>query len=349
VKISGQINPLSAEKYADLTMSFKNFDLTSTSPYAGKFAGYTVEKGKLSLELKYKVSGNDFSGENKIVVKQLTLGERVDSPDATELPVSLAVALLKDPNGDIELDVPVRGDVDDPHFDFGKVVASTLENALTRVVSSPFTILGSLVGASDENLNNIEFEFGSATLAPEQMEKLDKLAEALSDRPALLLKIEGTADKKKDGKALTETELQAHLKREKRQQLRRAGEPVPADAEKISLSSADYRRYIETLYLKRFKEKPETLLSAESKTSSNNASSIDSDPVVAAAKERLLESMAVGETELEALAQKRATQIRDYLIQENKISEKRLVSVSANIDDVANGDAVPTNLMLAGS
>jgi outer membrane protein OmpA-like peptidoglycan-associated protein len=349
VKISGQINPLSAEKYADLTMSFKNFDLTSTSPYAGKFAGYTVEKGKLSLELKYKVSGNEFSGENKIVVKQLTLGERVDSPDATELPVSLAVALLKDPNGDIELDVPVRGDVDDPHFDFGKVVASTLENALTRVVSSPFTILGSLVGASGENLNNIEFEFGSATLAPEQMEKLDKLAEALSDRPALLLKIEGTADKKKDGKALTEAELQAHLKREKRQQLRRAGEPVPADAEKISLSSADYQRYIKKLYVTTFQEEPETLLSAESKTSSNNASSIDSDPVVAAAKERLLQSMAVGETELEALAQKRATQIRDYLIQQEKISEERVVEVSARIDDVANGDAVPTNLILAGS
>jgi outer membrane protein OmpA-like peptidoglycan-associated protein len=349
VKISGQINPLSAEKYADLTMSFKNFDLTSTSPYAGKFAGYTVEKGKLSLELKYKMSGNDFSGENKIVVKQLTLGERVDSPDATELPVSLAVALLKDPNGDIELDVPVRGDIDDPHFDFGKVVASTLKNALNRVVSSPFTILGSLVGASGENLNNIEFEFGSATLAPEQIEKLDKLAEALSDRPALLLKIEGTADKKKDGKALTEAELQAHLKREKRQQLRRAGEPVPADVEKISLSSADYRRYIKKLYVERFKEKPETLLSAESNTSSNNASSIDSDPVVAAAKRRLLESMAVDETELEALAQKRANKIRDYLIQQEKISEERLVAVSAKIDDVANDDAVPTNLILAGA
>jgi hypothetical protein len=262
--------------------------------------------------------------------------------------------LLKDPNGDIELDVPVKGDVDDPHFDFGKVVASTLKNTLTKLVSSPFTILGSLVGASGENLNNIEFEFGSATLSPEQMEKLDRLAEALSDRPALLLKIEGTADKKKDGKALTEAELRAHLKREKRQQLRRAGEPVPADVEKISLSSADYRRYIKKLYVERFKEKPETLLSAESNTSSNNASSIDSssidyDPVVAAAKRRLLESMAVDETELEALAQKRANKIRDYLIQQEKISEERVIAVLARIDDVANDDAVPTTLILAGS
>jgi hypothetical protein len=205
------------------------------------------------------------------------------------------------------------------------------------------------VGGTGEDLNNIEFEFGSATLAPQQMEKLDKLAEALADRPALLLKIEGTADKEKDEKALGEAELRAHLKREKRQHLRRAGEPVPADAEKISLSSADYRRFIKKLYLERFKEKPETQLSAESKTSGNNASSVDSDPVVAAAKERLLQSMAVGETELEALAKKRASQIRDYLIQQEKISEERVVEVTAKIDDVANGDAVPTTLMLAGS
>jgi outer membrane protein OmpA-like peptidoglycan-associated protein len=349
VRISGQINPLTAEKYADLTMSFENFDLTSTSPYAGKFAGYTVEKGKLLLELNYKVSGNKFSGENRIVVKQLTLGERVDSPDATEMPVSLAVALLKDPNGNIELNVPVKGDVDDPHFDFGKVIATTLKNTLTKLVSSPFTILGSLAGGGGEDLNNIEFEFGSAKLSPQQVEKLDKLAVALSDRPALLLKIEGTADKKKDGEALTEAELLAELKREKRYQLRRAGEPVPADAEKISLSSSDYRRYIKKLYLKRFKEEPENLLSAESNTSGNNPSSIDSDAVVAAAKQRLMESMAVDETELKALAQKRATQIRDYLIQQDKVFEERVIAVLARVDNVANEDTVPTNLILAGS
>jgi hypothetical protein len=348
VKISGQVNPLTEEKYADLTVSFENFDLTSTSPYAGKFAGYTVEKGKLSLELNYKVSGNKFSGRNRIVVKQLTLGERVDSPDATDLPVSLAVALLKDPNGNIELNVPVEGDIDDPHFEFGKIIASTLKNTFTKLVSSPFAILGSLAGGGGEDLNNIEFEFGSAKLAPQQIEKLDKLAEALSDRPALLLKIEATADRKKDGEALTEAELLDQLKREKRYHLRRAGEPVPVDAERISLSSADYRRYIKTLYLKRFKEKPETLLSAEYNSSGNNPSSIDSDAVVAAAKRRLLESMEVDETELEALAQKRATQIRDYLIQQNKVSEERVIALLAKVDNVANEDSVPTNLILAG-
>jgi hypothetical protein len=209
VKISGQINPLTEEKYADLAMSFKNFDLTTTSPYAGKFAGYKIEKGKLSLNLKYKVSGDDFSGENEIVVEQLTLGERVESPDATELPVSLAVALLKDSNGNIELDVPVEGDLNDPHFDYGKVVSDAMSKIITNIVSSPFAALGSLVGGSGEELSHIEFEFGSATLRPEQIEKLDKLAKILQERPALRLETTGRADKENDGSALRGIEKEA--------------------------------------------------------------------------------------------------------------------------------------------
>jgi outer membrane protein OmpA-like peptidoglycan-associated protein len=208
VKISGQINPLSKEKYADLAMSFKNFDLTSTSPYSGKFAGYTIERGKLSLDLKYRVAENVFTGENKITVEQLSLGERVESPDATKLPVSLGVALLKDANGNIKLDVPVEGDINDPHFDFGKVIASALTNTITKAVSSPFAALGSLVGGSGEELSYIEYEFGSATLRPEQIEKLDKLAKALQERPGLRLEITGTADKENDRSVLTQIEKQ---------------------------------------------------------------------------------------------------------------------------------------------
>jgi flagellar motor protein MotB len=209
VKISGQINPLIKDKYADLAMSFKNFDLSSTSPYSGRFAGYTIEKGELSLDLKYQVSENVFTGENRITVEQLTLGERVESPDATKLPVSLAVALLKDANGNIKLDVPVEGDINDPHFDFGKVIAHTLSNTITKVVSSPFAALGSLVGGNGEELSYIEFEFGSATLGPEQIEKLDKLAKALQERPGLRLEITGRADKENDRSVLTKIETQA--------------------------------------------------------------------------------------------------------------------------------------------
>jgi len=146
---------------------------------------------------------NDFFGENEILVEQLILGERVESPDATELPVSLAVALLKDSNGNIELDIPVEGDLNDPHFDYGKVVSDQMSKIITNIVSSPFAALGSLVGGSGEELSYIEFEFGSATLRPEQMEKLDKLAKALQERPGLRLEIRGRADKENDWSALT--------------------------------------------------------------------------------------------------------------------------------------------------
>ena len=156
------------------------------------------------MNLKYKVSGDDFSGENEIVVEQLTLGERVDSPEATKLPVSLAVALLKDSNGNIELDVPVKGDLNDPHFDFGKVVTDAMSQIITNVVSSPFAALGSLVGVDGEELSYIEFEFGSANLSPIQIEKLDKLADALNERSELQLEITGRADKEYDRSALTE-------------------------------------------------------------------------------------------------------------------------------------------------
>ena len=209
VKISGQMNPFTKEKYADVVLSFKNFDLSSTSPYSGKFAGYTIEKGKLSLDLKYRVSENVFTGENKITVEQLTLGERVESPDATKLPVSLGVALLKDANGNIKLDVPVEGDMNDPHFDYGKVIASALTHTITKVVSSPFAALGSLVGGNGEELSYVEFEFGSATLGPEQIEKLDKLAKALEERPGLRLEIIGRADRENDRSVLSKIENKA--------------------------------------------------------------------------------------------------------------------------------------------
>jgi outer membrane protein OmpA-like peptidoglycan-associated protein len=206
VKIVGQINPLTEEKDVELATSFKNFDLSTASPYSGKFAGYKIKKGKLSLSLKHKVSGDDLSAKHGIVVEQLKLGERVKSPDATKLPVKLAVALQKDRNGKIKLDIPVKGDLSNPKFDYGKVVSAAIRKTITNVVNSPFAALGSLVGESGKELSYIAFEFGSATLRPEQIEKLDKLAEALHKRSGLRLKITGRADKKNDRSVLTEIE-----------------------------------------------------------------------------------------------------------------------------------------------
>jgi len=346
VKISGQINPLNKDKYADLAMSFKNFDLSSTSPYSGRFAGYTIEKGKLSVDLKYQVSGDVFTGENRITVEQLTLGERVESPDATELPVSLAVALLKDANGNIELNVPVKGDINDPHFDFGKVIVHTLSNTITKVVSSPFAFLGSLVGGNGEELSYIEFDYGSATLLPEQIEKLDKLSKALTERPALKLEIEGRADQRYDRSALAEKELLRQL----------SGGGLQADkqqavtaAEDISLSDEQYEKLIIKAYEERFGEDPKTLLAKKAENSSEKSSTEDRATMIAEAKEKLIENMPVDDVKLRLLAQERAEQIRMYLVDTGGIPAERISLTRGQPLDSAEGDHARSNLNLAGS
>ena len=349
VKISGQINPLTKEKYTDLAMSFKNFDLSATSPYSGKFAGYTIEKGKLSLDLKYQLSDNVFTGENRITVEQLTLGERVESPDATKLPVSLGVALLKDANGNIELDVPVQGDTNDPHFDFGKVIASTLGNTITKVVSSPFAALGSLVGGNGEELSHIEFEFGSATLRPQQIEKLDKLAKALQERPGLRLEIEGRADRRHDRSALAERELLNQLKSARFEKLKGDKNRAVASAEDISLSDEEYERLIIKAYKERFGEDPKTLLAKNSQNSSEKSSAEDRATMIAEARARLIENMAVDEEKLRLFAQERAEQIRMHLVETGGVPAERLSLTQVKIKQAFEGDHARTNLNLAGS
>ena len=203
VKIVGQINPLSAEPFADIAVSFKNFELTKVTPYSGKFAGYTIEKGRASLELKYRWEGSRINGENQILLEQFTLGERVESASATTLPVKLALALMKDSKGNIWLDVPVEGDLDDPKFSYGSVVYQALSQAMGNIVKSPFVALGSLAGGGSKDLASIEFGFGS-TVLEEEVKKLDVLAEALQERPGLILEIKGAANKEHDAKALLE-------------------------------------------------------------------------------------------------------------------------------------------------
>ena len=247
VKISGKINPLSEEIFADVKVSFKNYDLTKTTPYAGKFLGYKIEEGRLSLDVKYKLSDQELVGQNEIVLYQLKLGERVESPDAIKAPVSLGVALLKDGDGNIQLNVPVEGNLEDPNFDYETVVADAMASVMKNIVSSPFAALGSLVGGGGEELSYVEFEFGSAELETDQMMKLEKLAEALKQRPSLQLEVKGTIDKKHDRLALAEADLMNQIKKDKQWEMRVAGKRVSGKAEDISLSDEDYRRLVKSL------------------------------------------------------------------------------------------------------
>jgi hypothetical protein len=167
--------------------------MTSLSPYSGKYAGYAIEKGKMSLFVKYKIENDQLTAENRVFLDQLTFGDPVDSPDATKLPVTLAVALLKNRNGEIDINLPISGSLNDPEFSVGGLVVKVIVNLLVKAVTSPFALLGSVFGGGEE-LSNVDFDFGQAVITPPAQPRLEKLAKALLDRPALRLDIEGRAD-----------------------------------------------------------------------------------------------------------------------------------------------------------
>ena len=163
VHIGGELNLLSAALYTDVTMSFKDVDLTIVNPYSGHFAGYKIEKGKLSVDVTYKIDQRKLDAKQHFVIDQLQLGDRVDSPDAVHLPFKLAVALLKDRNGIIDLNLPMNGSLDDPTFRIGPIIWKILVNLITKAATAPFALLGHLFGG-DEHMNIVEFAPGSAEL-----------------------------------------------------------------------------------------------------------------------------------------------------------------------------------------
>jgi hypothetical protein len=217
-RIRGELNPFSPRDNTDVSIVFRNVDLTSASPYSMKFAGYKIASGKISLDLNYKVRASRLEGQNKVVLDQLTLGERVDSPDALNLPLELAIAILKDSDGKIDLDLPVSGSLDDPQFSYGAVVWKAITTVIGKIVSAPFRALGALFGISGEKLEAVEFDPGSAVLLPPEREKLKQVATVLSKRAQLKIAVPSSYNETVDSAALRvralrlETALRAGLR-----------------------------------------------------------------------------------------------------------------------------------------
>ncbi len=187
-RIDGAINPLAAEAFVDLAASFRNIELTTFDPYSGKFAGYHIDKGKLTIETRYRVENRELDANHKFIVNQLELGEKVDSPDAVSLPLKLAVALLKDRNGVIDLDLPVTGSLDDPQFKLGPIIWKAFVSLIGKIVTAPFALLGNLFGGG-EDLSYIDFAPGSDGLSDSARAKLETLKKALAERPGLKLDV----------------------------------------------------------------------------------------------------------------------------------------------------------------
>ena len=244
-RAAGQLNLFDPTGFMDIRVLFNNVEMTRLTPYTATFAGRKIDSGKLSLDLRYRIEKRRMQGENQVVIDRLALGERVDSPNAANLPLDLAVALLQDADGRIDLGLPVSGSLDDPEFSYGQIVWKAIANVLTKIVTAPFRALGALFGG-DEAIADIAFEPGMALPTPPEREKLVKLAEALGKRPGLALKLGGT-HAPADRLALQDRQLRRAL-------LARMGRNVPERGDPGPLSTRDpeVREALEALFEKRF-------------------------------------------------------------------------------------------------
>lgn len=247
VRARGDLNLLAPAQATDLNLVFTNVDMVPASPYTTKFAGYQVAEGKISLDLQYKLRERRLLGENQIVIDRLTLGERVDSPDALKLPLQLAIAILKDKDGRIELGLPVSGDLSDPQFSYGAVLWKALGTLLTKVATAPFRALGSALGLSGDAPEAIHFDPGSARLLPPEREKLRVVADMLAKRPQLALSVPAQFGEAADAAALRARALRLAVARHAGTTLVAGEEPGPVD-----FDDGDVRGVLREMYAARF-------------------------------------------------------------------------------------------------
>ena len=212
LKLEGTLIPFAIKQHLDLKLDLKNVHLSRLSPYSAQFVGKKIDQGKLSFGLSFLIENRKLQNDNSIYLDQPIIGGQVESQNAIELPLKLAVGLLKDRSGAIDIKIPVTGDLDDPKFSYGNIIGKALINLVTKIVASPFSLLGSLVDVEGDELQFVEFKPNDTELEESQREKLSKLAEALKQRPDLKLEIQGAYDLKIDGYRLQEVKLASLLK-----------------------------------------------------------------------------------------------------------------------------------------
>jgi Domain of Unknown Function (DUF748) len=360
VEINGRLNPLHQAATSEVTVTMRDVSLEPGDPYSGKFLGYRLRKGALSLHVGYQLSARQLKGTNLIQIDQLTLGEKVNSPDATSLPIKLGVALLKDRAGKIELDVPVEGNLDDPEFRLGPVIWHTVLNVFTKLVTSPFSALGLLFGEPGEEVNYQEFPPGISALPPAGKDKLDALGKALYDRPGLEVEIEGNVNPAADRDGLRREKLEHQLRELKWSSLRKF-QQATLSPQQINLTPAERTRLLAELYRKKIgptapaeSHPPERGLSAASTDPLIKGAQVlaqpqnvpeERQPSVSATERQLMDAISVDESDLHALAQERAKQVQEYLIQSAKVETERVYLAPDTQDTVqTNGHRVYLHL-----
>lgn len=336
VSIVGSVNPFNPLASLDMAVSFKQVELTTLTPYSGKFAGYRILKGRLNLDLLYKINQGKLNAENKLVLEQLELGEQVDSPDAVDLPVRLAIALLKDSDGKIEIALPVSGDLNNPQFKVMPIVWQTLRTLVLRAAQAPFKFIAGLVsGADDVNLDRVQFSAGNADLDPQAQGVLNTLAKALKQRPNLRLEVQGISAQAADGPLLAEQRLQREYQSSYYKNLQRNGDTVPAESSLLEVPADEKADLLEGIYRVQLKQNPPsewTKLDDQQRTNKLRA--------------QVLNHWADNQVLLRKLGQTRAANIKQYLVEQGGLAEKRIYLLDVTIAQAETGGRIASVLQL---
>ncbi|WP_312388658.1 DUF748 domain-containing protein [Pseudomonas sp.] len=336
VTIKGALNPFNPMASLDIATSFKRVELTTLTPYSGKFAGFRIRKGRLNLDVHYLITNGQLKAENKLVIEQLQLGEKVDSPDAVDLPIRLAVALLKDTDGTISIELPVTGDLNNPQFSVMPIVWQTLRNLVLRAAQAPFKFIGGLVsGGSSQDLGTVAFSAGSSDLSGDAQAALDKLATALNERPELRLEIEGTSAQTSDGPLIAEQRLEREYQSIWYKILQRRGDKVPANASMLVVDADDKPAMLEGIYRTRLKQQPPA-----------EWQQLGREERSAKLREAVIKSWAESAALLRQLGQARAGNIKDYLVDKGKLADDRVYFIDTTLGQAESDGRVITPMHL---
>ncbi|VWC47179.1 exported protein [Burkholderia lata] len=316
ISIKGSVNPLIDKPALDLTATAHDIELTNLTPYSAKYAGYPITKGKLNVDLHYALENDQLKANNHIFIDQLTFGDRVENDTATKLPVKLAISLLKNTRGQIDVNLPVSGSLSNPEFSVGGLIWRAVLNLIAKAVTSPFSLLAHAFGSGGEDLGYVEFAPGSYQLDDAQQKKLDTVVKMLTEKPSIRLDLIGRVDPTKDTSGLGDAYVDRLVRQQKLKDVVGQGESI--DPMSVKVEPAEYSKYLTRAYKAADFKKPRNLIGLQK-------SLPDADM-----KKALAEHAPADDNALRALAQQRAQAVRQYL--DGKIDSSRVFVVAPKLD-----------------
>jgi hypothetical protein len=316
LSIRGTVNPLIAKPALDLTASAHDIELTNLTPYSAKYAGYPITKGKLNVDLHYKLDNDQLNANNHIFIDQLTFGDHVENDTATKLPVRLAISLLKNSRGEIDVNLPVSGSLSNPEFSIGGLIWHAVLNLLQKAVTAPFSLIANAFGGGGEELGYVEFEPGSATLSDAADKKLDTIVKALADKASIRIDLVGRVDPAVDGPGLRTQYVERQVKQQKIKDVVGNGESV--DLSTVTVDPKEYDKYLEKAYKAADFKKPRNFVGL--------TKSLPDDEM----KSAMAANAPIDEASLRQLAQQRAQAVQQYF--DGKIDSRRVFIVAPKLN-----------------